>query len=49
MFIFERRGEGEREGQREKETQNPKQTLGFELVSTEPDKGLKPINCEIMT
>ena len=38
------------EGQRERETQNPKQALGSELfVSTEPDAGLEPTNCEIMT
>ena len=38
------------EGQREKETQNPKQPPSSEeAVSTEPDKGLEPINCEIMT
>ena len=38
------------EGQRERETQNPQQTPGSELfVSVEPDGGLKPTNCEIMT
>ena len=37
-------------GRREKETQNPKQAPGSEQeVSTEPDAGLKPTNCEIMT
>ena len=38
-----------RKGQRERETQNPKQAPGSELVCTEPDMGLKPMNCEIMT
>ena len=42
MFIFERARVGE--GQREKETQNLKQAPG-----TEPDVGLKPTNCKIMT
>ena len=37
-----------REGQREKETQNLKQAPGSEqVVSTEPDAGLEPTNCEI--
>ena len=40
-----REKERERErGQRKRETQNPKQTPG-----TEPDEGLKPTDCEIMT
>ena len=48
MFIFERRsvsGEGaEREGDTESEA-------GFRLwaLSTEPNAGIKPTNCEIMT
>ena len=34
----------------EKETQNPKQAPDSEQAfSTEPDVGLKPTNCEIMT
>ena len=38
------------EGQREKETQNLKQAPGSEQeFSTEPDAGLKPTNCDIMT
>ena len=38
------------EGQREKETQNLKQAPGSEQeVSTEPDVGLEPMDCEIMT
>ena len=38
------------EGERQKETQNLKQAPGSEqVVSTEPDVGLKPTNCEIMT
>ena len=32
------------EGQRERETQNPKQAPG-----SEPNAGLEPMNCEIMT
>ena len=39
-------GEGQKE--RERETQNPKQAPGSEL-SAEPDVGLEPTNCEIMT
>ena len=34
---------------RERETQNLKQVSGSELVSIEPDVGLEPTNCEIMT
>ena len=38
------------EGQRQKETQNLKRAPGSEqAVSAEPDVGLKPPNCEIMT
>ena len=40
-------GEG---AEREKQTQNLKQAPGSEQeVSTEPDAGLEPTNCEIMT
>ena len=36
--------------ERERERENLKQAPGFELfVSTEPDVGLKPTNCETMT
>ena len=48
LFIFKRErvwaGEGQREGATESE-------VGFRLsaVSTEPDVGFKPTNCEIMT
>ena len=48
-FIFE--SEKERESKqgkgRERGTQNPKQPPGSEL--SEPDMGLQPMNCEIMT
>ena len=38
------------EAEREKETQNLKQAAGSEqAVSTEPDAGLEPTNCETMT
>ena len=38
------------EGQRRKETQNPKEAPGSEQAfSAEPDVGLQPTNCEIMT
>ena len=53
LLIFERERETESmrvgEGQRE-ETQNPKKAPGSEQgVSTEPNVGLEPTNCEIMT
>ena len=36
--------------EREKETQNLKQAPGSEqVISTKPDAGLEPTNCEIMT
>ena len=36
--------------EREREIQNPKQVPGSELfVSTEPDAGLEPTNCETVT
>ena len=35
-----------REGQRERETEDLKQVCP---VSTQPDAGLEPMNCEIMT
>ena len=49
LFIFERDRDRDTDresgkGQRERGTQNPKQA-----VSTEPDAGLEPTNCEIMT
>ena len=50
MFIFER--ETERvwagQGQREGDTES-KAGSGLWAVSTEPNPGLKPTNCEIMT
>ena len=56
MFIFERERERDRvqcdrgEGQRDRESQNLKQAPDSEqAISTEPDTGLKPTNCEIMT
>ena len=54
MFIYfqERQRQCEQGRVRERrETQNPKQAPGSRLwaVSTEPDTGLKPTNCEIMT
>ena len=53
LFIFEKQSETKREwgeGQREKETQKLKQAPGSEqVVSTKPDMGLEPTNCEIMT
>ena len=46
MFIFEREREREAKHEwgrgREREAQNPKQ-------APEPDMGLKPMNCKIMT
>ena len=50
-FIFERDRVPAGEGQRERETQNRKGAPGSRLgaVSTEPNAGLKPTNCEIMT
>ena len=47
--MRERERELAREGQRERETQDPRQAPGSELVSTEPNVGLKLANCEIMT
>ena len=50
MFIFERerqsmsRGGAEREGDTESEAGSR-----LPAVSTEPDAGLEPTNCEIMT
>ena len=53
MFIYfwetERDRVGVGEGQRERETQNPKQAPRLWAISTEPDTGLKPMNCKIMT
>ena len=58
MFISEGGREEERERerqcvngeeQRERQTQSLKQAPGSELVSTEPNMGLKPMDCEIMT
>ena len=49
MFIFERKTAQTGEGQREGETQNPKQAPGSKLSAQEPDAGLEPTNCEIMT
>ena len=58
MFIFERERERERERQRDRvqvgERQRERETdseAGSRLwaVSTEPDAGRKPMNCEIMT
>ena len=52
LFSFEKQWDKAwaGEGQRQEETQNLKQTPGFEkAVSTEPDAGLEPMNCEIMT
>ena len=50
MFIFERERDRDRDrvsagkGQRERKTHNLKQA-----ISTEPDTGVKPTNCKIMT
>ena len=56
MFISGRERERDRvqcdrgEGQKERESQNLKQAPGSEqAISTEPDTGLEPTNCEIMT
>ena len=52
LFILEKQSETkhERGRGREKETQNLKQAPGSQqAVSTEPDAGLEPTNCEIMT
>ena len=35
--------------ERERKAQNPKQAPGSELFSIEPDVGLEPTDCEIMT
>ena len=50
MFIYFWARETEEEWGRgtERETQNQKQAPGSEL-STEPNTGLKPTDCEIMT
>ena len=48
MFIFEREGECEWARGRERGRHNLKQAPGS-AVSTEPDAGLEPTNCEIMT
>ena len=54
FIIFERERERERETEseqgrgRDRETQNLKQAPAW-AVSTEPDAGLEPTNCEIMT
>ena len=57
LILREREREREREtagvgeGQREREIQNPKQAPDSRLraVSTEPDVGLEPTNCDIVT
>ena len=50
MFIFDRERQRQRQRERERET-DTKSGAGSRLwaVSTEPDAGLQPTNCEIMT
>ena len=47
--MRQRQTEHERGRVRERETQNMKQAPGSELSATEPDMGLEPPKCEIMT
>ena len=53
MFIYfwerERETECEQGRGRERETQKPEAGSRLRAVSTEPDAGLKPTNCEIIT
>ena len=52
MFIFEREQERERtSGGEEDRAGDPESKAGFRLqaVNTQPDVGLEPTNCEIMT
>ena len=47
VYLFrEREREKVEEGRRERERENPKQAP---TLSAEPDLGLEPTNCEIMT
>ena len=45
-FYFERERERMREEQREREERIPSRLC---TISAEPDEGLDPMNCEIMT
>ena len=47
MSTTERKRPPKEEGQRERDTEKIPSRLS--TVSTEPDMGLKPTNCEIMT
>ena len=55
LFIFEREKERERERERvsrggaEREEDREKMPGRLQAVSTEPDPGLGPTNCEILT
>ena len=56
MFIFERDrvqvGKGQRERERERQRQRETETETQRIqtgVNTQPDEGLEPTNCEIMT
>ena len=51
LFIFEREADrtGVGEGQREKETESKAGSGFHQAVSTEPDAGLEPTNCEMVT
>ena len=46
FIYFERESTNRGGAQRERERENPKQALGCQA---EPNMGLDPINCEIMT
>ena len=48
MFIFERDRVRAVEGQRERETES-EAVSRLRAVSTEPNAGLKPTSCEIMS
>ena len=49
LYLRERENAQAGEGQRERWRRNQKQALGSELSAQEPDVGLEPIDCEIMT
>ena len=53
LFILERKRGGERERERTSkegaEREEERIPSRFHTVSTEPDSGLKPMNCQIMT